>query len=69
MHRLHSMVWMFASVAAVVCAGLTVTLADASEQQPAATGDVRWSAEEKAVLGSLSLKRLGDDMVPRSTSR
>ena len=57
MHRLNSMVWMLASAAAAVCAGLTVTLADASEQQPAA-GDVRWSAEEKTVLATLSLKRL-----------
>jgi cytochrome c peroxidase len=57
MRRLDSMVWTLASAAAAVFAALSVTLADASEQQPAA-GAVRWSAEEKSVLGSLSLKQL-----------
>ncbi len=57
MRRLESMVWMLGSAAAAVCAALTVTLADASEQQPAAAA-LRWSADEKAVLASLSLRRL-----------
>ncbi len=57
MRRLASMVWMLASGAAALCAALTVTLADASDLQPAA-GALRWSADEMAVLASLSLKRL-----------
>ena len=57
MRRADSMVWILASAAATMCAALTVSLADASEQQPAA-GAVRWSADDKAVLASLSLKRL-----------
>ena len=57
MRRADSMVWMLASAAAAMCAALTVTLADASQQQPAA-GAVRWSADDKAVLAALSLKRL-----------
>lgn len=36
---------------------LSVSMAYASEQAPVA-GDVRWSADEKAVLASLSLTRL-----------
>jgi len=51
------MVWMLASAAAALCAALTVTLADATEQQPAASA-VPWSAHEKTVLASLSLKQL-----------
>jgi cytochrome c peroxidase len=57
MRRLESMVWMLGSTAAVLCAALAVTLADASEQLQGA-GAVRWSADEKAVLVSLSLKQL-----------
>ena len=57
MRRANSMVWMLASAAAALCAALTVTLADATEQQPAASA-VRWSAGEKTVLVSLSLKQL-----------
>ena len=57
MRRADSMVWILASAAATMCAALTVSLADASEQQPAA-GAVRWSADDVAVLASLSLKRL-----------
>lgn len=57
MRRLHSMTRMFGSAAAALCGALAVTLADAGEQRPA-TGLVRWSADEKAVLASLSLKRL-----------
>jgi cytochrome c peroxidase len=57
MRRLESMVWMFGSAAAALCAALTVTLANAGAPEPAA-GAVRWSAEERAVLASLSLKRL-----------
>lgn len=57
MRRLDSMVWILGSVAAAVCAALAVRLADAREQRPAA-GAVRWSADEKAVLASLSLQRL-----------
>ena len=43
MRQMDPMVWTLASTAAAVCAALTVTLADASEQRPAA-GAVRWSA-------------------------
>lgn len=57
MRRLDSWVWTLASAATAVGAALTVTLAGASEQPPAA-GAVRWSAQEKTVLASLSLKRL-----------
>jgi cytochrome c peroxidase len=57
MRRLRSITWLLGSTAAALCGTLTVTLADAGEQQPAA-GLVRWSADEKAVLASLSLKRL-----------
>jgi cytochrome c peroxidase len=57
MHKLASMVWILGSAAAAVCAALTVTLAHAGTPEPAA-GAVRWSAEERAVLASLSLKRL-----------
>jgi cytochrome c peroxidase len=57
MRRPQSIVWLLGSIAAALCSALTVTLADAGEPQPAA-GLVRWSADEKAVLASLSLKRL-----------
>ena len=57
MRRLQSMVRMLGTTAAALCGALTVTLADAGEPPPAA-GLVRWSADEKAVLASLSLKRL-----------
>lgn len=57
MRRLQSMVWMLGSATAALCGALTVTLADAVEPQTAA-GLPRWSADEKAVLASLSLKRL-----------
>ena len=57
MRRLQSMVRMLGTTAAALCGALTVTLADAGEPPPAA-GPVRWSADEKAVLASLSLKRL-----------
>ena len=57
MHKLTSMVWMLGSAAAAVCAALTVTLVSAGTPEPA-VGAVRWSAEERAVLASLSLKRL-----------
>ena len=57
MRRLDSMVWMLGTAAAAVCAALTVTLAQASAPKPA-MDEVRWSAEERAVLASLSLKRL-----------
>ena len=56
MRRLDSMLWMLGSAAAAACAALTVTLAQAGA--PEAAGVVRWSADEKAVLASLSLKRL-----------
>ncbi len=49
--------WMFGSAAAALCAVFAVTMADAGEPQPAATA-VRWSADERAVLASLSLRRL-----------
>ena len=57
MRRLHSMIWMLGSAAAALCGALTVTMADAGGQQPAA-GPVAWSADERAVLASLSLDRL-----------
>ena len=57
MRRLDSMVWVVGSTAAVLCAALTVAMADANAQGPAASV-VRWSTEEKAVLASLSLQRL-----------
>ena len=57
MRRAVSMVWMLVGTAAAMCTALTVTLADASERQPAA-GAVRWSADDKAVLASLSLRQL-----------
>lgn len=57
MRRWDSMVWVVGSTAAVLCAVLTVSLASASALEPAA-GVVRWNSDEKAVLASLSLKRL-----------
>ena len=57
MRRFHAMAWMLATTAAALGGALTVTLADAGEPSPLA-GAVRWSAEEKAVLASLSLARL-----------
>ena len=57
MRRLASMAWMIGSAAATVCAALTTALAHAGAPEPAA-GAVRWSAEERAVLASLSLQRL-----------
>jgi cytochrome c peroxidase len=57
MRRLQSMAWMLGTTAAALCGALTVTLADAREPMPA-TSMVRWSTDEKAVLASLSLKRL-----------
>ncbi|MBT9595040.1 MAG: cytochrome-c peroxidase [Vitreoscilla sp.] len=51
------MVWMLGSAAAAVCAALPVTWAHAGPPE-AAAGVVRWSAEERAVLASLSLQRL-----------
>ncbi|MDO9095989.1 MAG: cytochrome c peroxidase [Rubrivivax sp.] len=57
MRRWSSMVWMLGSAAAACCAALTVTLAHGGAPEPAA-GALRWSAEEKAVLASLSLQRL-----------
>ncbi len=57
MRRLHALVWMLGSATAALCGALTVTLADAVEPQPAA-GPPQLSADEKAVLASLSLRRL-----------
>lgn len=56
MRRLQSMARMLATTAAALGGALTVTLADAGE--PPLAGRMRWSAEEKAVLASLSLERL-----------
>ena len=56
MRRLHSMVWMLGSFLAT-CAALAVTLAQAADGQTATRAE-RWSAEDRAVLSSLSLKRL-----------
>ena len=57
MRRLQSTAWMLGTTAAALCGALTVTLADAGEPPPAASM-VRWSTDEKAVLASLSLRRL-----------
>jgi cytochrome c peroxidase len=57
MRRPPSMTWVLSTTAAALCGALTVTLADAYDPAPPA-GLVRWSADEKAVLASLSLKRL-----------
>jgi cytochrome c peroxidase len=56
MRRLDSMLWALGSAAAAACAALSVTLAQAGAPEAAGVG--RWSADEKAVLASLSLKRL-----------
>ena len=56
MHRLQSMAWALGCVIAA-SAALVVTFAHAASPHPA-TGADRWSAEETAVLASLSLKRL-----------
>ena len=56
MRRLHSMVWMLGSFLAT-CSALAVTLAQAADGRTAARAE-RWSAEDRAVLASLSLKRL-----------
>jgi cytochrome c peroxidase len=55
MRRLQSIVWIGCVFAA--SAMLAVTSANAASRQPA-TGADRWSAEDMAVLASLSLKRL-----------
>lgn len=57
MRTLQSMAWMLGTAAAAAFGALTVTLADAGEPSPPA-GVVRWSADEKAVLAALSLRRL-----------
>ena len=56
MRRLQSMAW-FLGCAIAASAALVVTFANAAPRQPA-TGADRWSAEDRAVLASLSLKRL-----------
>ncbi len=56
MRRLDSLVWILGSFMAV-SAALVVTFAHAASPAPAA-GAERWSADDKAVLASLSLKRL-----------
>ncbi len=50
------MAWLLVSALAALCGLLSVTLASAGE--PPAAGMPRWTAEEKAVLASLSLARL-----------
>jgi cytochrome c peroxidase len=57
MRRFDAMIWLLGSAFATLCAALAVTLADASELQRWA-GVVRWSADEQAVLASLSLTQL-----------
>jgi cytochrome c peroxidase len=57
MRRFDSIVLMLGTTAAALGAALAVTLAEAGEPQPAAR-EVRWSAQERAVLASLSLKQL-----------
>ena len=66
MRRLHSMVWLLGSFLAT-CAALAVTLAHADDGQTAARAD-RWSAEDRAVLASLSLKRLASAPVDPSNA-
>jgi cytochrome c peroxidase len=56
MRRLDSLAWVLGSVMAV-SAALVVTFAHAAPRNPAPGAD-RWSADELAVLASLSLKRL-----------
>ncbi len=56
MRRLQSMVWLLGSVIAASSA-LVVTFAHAASPPPS-TGADRWSTEDRAVLASLSLKRL-----------
>jgi cytochrome c peroxidase len=56
MRRLDSMVWILGSVMAM-SAALVVTFANAAPRHPATDAD-RWSAQEMAVLASLSLKHL-----------
>ena len=56
MRRLQSMTWVLGSVMAA-SAALVVTFAHAAPREPM-TGADRWSAEDRAVLASLSLKRL-----------
>lgn len=57
MRKLDKIAWMLGSAAAAVCTALAVTLAGASER-PQGAGVGQWSADEKAVLASLSLKQL-----------
>ena len=56
MRRLQSMTWVLGSLMAA-SAALVVTFAHAAPREPV-TGADRWSAEDRAVLASLSLKRL-----------
>ena len=56
MRRLQSMAWMLGSVIAA-SAALVVTFAQAAAPNPATAAD-RWSAVDRAVLATLSLKRL-----------
>ena len=56
MRRLQSMAWLL-GCAIAASAALVVTFANAAPRHPA-TGADRWSAEDRAVLASLSLKRL-----------
>jgi cytochrome c peroxidase len=66
MRRLHSRVW---APARIVAAGalLAMALAQAASPQPATAGD-RWSAEDLAVLTSLSLTRLAPTPVDPSNA-
>ena len=57
MRRLASMAWMIGSAAATVCSALIAALAHAATPEPA-VGAARWSAEERPVLASLTLRRL-----------
>lgn len=56
MRRLRSMAWVLGCTIAA-SAALVVTFASAAPRQPAMGAD-RWSAEDRAVLATLSLKRL-----------
>jgi cytochrome c peroxidase len=56
MRKFGSLVWMLGSVMAA-CAALVVTFADAAPRSSGSVADA-WSKDEKAVLASLSLKRL-----------
>lgn len=58
MRRRHTGTWALATLIAMLGAGLTLSIAGAGETGEPMAGPVRWRADEKAVLASLSLQRL-----------